>query len=313
MAVEARRQPVAAVFGEPPGQRRPPGLEGGLPGQYRLAVRGDAVRDGHREPPLGRVDADVDVGRVPGVRRVDVIGAGRGRADQVGQGAQQHIVAGPRPGLVEEQLVGLVEVGVVEEVQRGPAAPLRDAERPQLGVEVVGAVDVTGIPLVLVVLGVAGQREGVVPADGVPDHLDQRAHVLVEELAEQARLRVGAAHQVARRGGVQAALRAVGEPAAVKGQEIRALPAGHVDDLDVLARLDLVGAGGAGRYPQVEHGVGERGGQPWLSRRPRAPPAHLDGQVRRRVVGADQHHSAGGRDDAGEGLLRDELNPLAAR
>jgi hypothetical protein len=93
---------------------------------------------------------------------------------------------------------------------------------------------------VLVVLGVAGQRERVMPADRVAHHLHQGAHVLVVELPEQPGLGVGVPRQVARGGGVQAALVSLGEPPRVERQEVGALAALDVDHLDVLARLHLV-------------------------------------------------------------------------
>ena len=58
-------------------------------------------------------------------------------------------------------------------------------------VEVLGAVHVAEVAHVFVVLGVAGEGEGVVAADGVADDLDERHLVLVEELPVQARLRIG--------------------------------------------------------------------------------------------------------------------------
>ena len=254
----------------------------------------------------------MDVGGVPGVGGVDVVGAGRGRADQVGHGPQQHVVARPRPRLVEEQLVGLAEERVVEEVQRGPAAPGRDAEPAELPVEVVGAVHVARVAHVLVVLGVAGQRERVVPAHGVAHHLDQRAHVLVEELAGQPRLRVRVTHQVAGGGRVQAPLHAVVEPPRVERQEVRALAALDVDDLDVLAGLDLVRERGRGIHPQVEHGVGQRGRQLGLARRPGLRPPDLEHQVGRRVVRVHGHQPARGRHHRGDRPVRDEHGGLPA-
>ena len=44
----------------------------------------------------------MDVGRVPGIRRIDIVGAGGGDADEIGDRAQENVVAGPRPGLVED-------------------------------------------------------------------------------------------------------------------------------------------------------------------------------------------------------------------
>ena len=65
VGVEAGRQPVAAVLGELPGQRRGPRVERRLFRQRRRLLRGDAVRDGHGELPFGVVDPDVHVGRAP--------------------------------------------------------------------------------------------------------------------------------------------------------------------------------------------------------------------------------------------------------
>ena len=313
VAVEAGGQPVAAVFGQLPGQPGPARLERRFPRELGLAVRGDAMRDRHREPPLGRVHADVDVGRIPGVGRVDVIGAGRGGADQVGHGPQQDVVPRLGPGLVEQQLVRLAEGGVVEEVEGRPAAPGRDAVRRELRVEVVGAVQVARVAHVLVVLGVAGQRERVVPADGVPHHLHQRAHVLVEELAEQSRLRVGVPGQVAGRGGVQAALGSVDQLAGAEREEVGALPALDVDHLDVLAGLDLVGADRGDVHPQVEQRIGQRRRQRALLRLPRADPPDLQHQVRGRVVRGHGHRPAGRRHHGGEVPAGGELGPRPGR
>ena len=61
-------------------------------------------------------------------------------------------------------------------------------------------------------------------------------HVDVEELAVQAfGERVGGAHQRARGDPVDPALEPLVELGAVEGQEVGALPALHVDHLDVLA------------------------------------------------------------------------------
>ncbi len=168
-----------------------------------------------------------------------------------------------------------------------------------------------GIAHVLVVLGVARQGERVMPADRVAHHLHQRAHVLVVELPEQPRLGVGVPHQVAGGGGVQAALGPFGQPGGMEGQEVGALTALDVDDLDVLARLHLVGAGGGGVHPQVEHRFGQRRRKPRLAGLPRRHPPDLDHQVRGRVVLVHAHQPAGSGHHAGQPLLRGELRPRA--
>ena len=94
LVVEAVGQPVTAVLHEALGQLRGLGVKGGLPGQDRLGIGGHAPRDGHREAVLGRVDAHVDICHLPGIRWIDVIRAGRGRAHQVAGRPQHHIVAG---------------------------------------------------------------------------------------------------------------------------------------------------------------------------------------------------------------------------
>ena len=177
----------------------------------------------------------MDVGQDPAIGGVDVAGAGRGGADQVGQGPQEHIVAGARPGLVEVDGILCVDHRVEEQVDRRPALLRRQAVGRQPAGEVVRAVDVAEITLVLVVAGGAGEIEAVVPTDRVLDHLDQRAHVRVEELGEQPGLGVGATGQRAGGDVVDAAEHAVVERAPAVGDEVGALPAAHVDDLDELA------------------------------------------------------------------------------
>ena len=203
---EAGREPVAAVLGDVAGQLGPARVEGGLLGHDGVGVGGDTMRDGHLEAVLRGVDADVHVGALPAVGRVDVVRAGRRRADEVVERLEQHEVAGTRPRLVQEQHVVRVEARVVEEVQRLPALARRDRERVELGVEVLGAVDVAEVAHVLVVLARARERERVVPADRVLDDLAQRVHVEVVVLRVQADDGVRAAHQRARDLGVEAAL-----------------------------------------------------------------------------------------------------------
>ena len=226
----------------------------------------------------------MDVGRIPAVGGVDVVRT-RGRyADQIGQRPQQHVVARPRPGIVEERLVGVVESGVEEEIERHPAAARRDSEPRQRRVEVVGAVDMAGITHVGVVLLRACVEEAVVPAAGVADHLDHRLEVLVIAFREQARRRTGTARQRAGRGRVQAEFQAAVETGHGQGLEIRTLPTLHVDDLDELAGPDLVGFRGASGDATVDARVGQG--------------------LRHRMLGGDHRTGAGHEDlDPGRGIL----------
>ena len=119
-------QPVAAVLDEALRERARARVERRLLREHRLGVGRHAVGDRHRERVLGRVDAHVDSAGSPGVGGVDVVGAGRRGAHEVGHRPQQHVVAGPRPGLVETRTLSASKRGVVEEVERRPALALRD-------------------------------------------------------------------------------------------------------------------------------------------------------------------------------------------
>ena len=219
------------------------------------------MRDRGAEALLGGIDAHVHLRGVPGVGRVDVVGAGAREADEVGHGAQEHVVARSRPRLVDDVLVVRVEGGVEEEVDRRPALARLDRVRLELRVEVVRAVDVPEVAHVLVVLRGAGEAEGVVAADRVADDLDERLEVVVEELRVEAGGGVGVAHQRARGRRVEAALLAVLQLRGAEGEEVGALAPSHVDHLDVLARLHLVGERRGAVDLEVEARVGERVGE----------------------------------------------------
>ena len=68
-------QPVAAVLAEAAGQPGGAGMEPGLLGQLGLGVCGHADRRRFLEPVGRGIDPHRDVGGVPGVGRVDVVGA----------------------------------------------------------------------------------------------------------------------------------------------------------------------------------------------------------------------------------------------
>ena len=282
LVVEVARQPVAAVLDEAARERARARVEAGLLRELRLGVGGHAVGDGHGEPVLRAVDADVDIGALPGVRGVDVVRAGGRGADEVVHRAQQDVVARARPRLVREQDEVGVEARVVEEVQRRPALALGDLVRAQDAVEVLRAVDVPEVAGVLVVLRRAGQAERVVAPDGVAHDLHERVHVLVVELPVQPGHGVCVAHERPRRRGVEPALEAPLQLLLVEGEEVRALAALDVEHLDVLALADLVGERRRGVDAEVQPRLGERRRQLDLLRRARDRPADLDVEVRRR-------------------------------
>ena len=128
----------------------------------------------------------------------------------------------------------------------------------ELRVEVVRAVDVPEVAHVLVVLRRARETEGVVAPDRVAHDLDERLEVVVEELRVEARRRIGVPHQRARRGRVEPALLALLQLRRAEGEEVGALPSLHVDHLDVLAGLHLVGERRGAVDLEVEPRLGER-------------------------------------------------------
>ena len=179
---------IAAVFAEVAGKRAT--SADGSPvslGELQGSVGCHAVSDRALEGCVLGIDPDLDFGQAPAIGGIDVARAGRGGADKVGQRPHQHVVAGPRPGLVEPDGVLRVDIGVVEKVDRRPAAICADLVGGERAVEIVRAVGVAEIAHVLIVAGGAGEIERVVPADGVLHDLDQRIAVAVEELARTGR------------------------------------------------------------------------------------------------------------------------------
>ena len=136
------------------------------------------------------------------------------------------------------------------------------------------------------------------PAAGVAHHLDDRLKVLVVEFRQQARRRVGAAHQRAGRRRVQAGFLPLVETGGVERLEIRTFPALHVDDLDEFARLDLIGLGRRGGDAPVDARVGQRLGRRMLVGRDRIGAGNEDLDRRRRILPVDAHRAAGRGDKA---------------
>ena len=169
-----------------------------------------------------------------------------------------------------------------------------------------------GIALVFVVLGEAGETEGIVAQAGVLHHLEQRLEVLVEILRLLAGKRIAEAHQRARGGHVQAALDARIQPGPVESLEVGALAPLDVDDLDPLAGADLVARGGAAVDPPVEARIRQRLGQDRLARRGGAGRAlDKDDDRRRRVLRVDRHRRTGRRHDRDAGTGRGVRRLLA--
>ena len=102
-------------------------------------------------------------------------------------------------------------------------------------------------------------------ADRVAHDLDERLEVVVEELRVEAGRGVGVPHQRAGRRRVEAALLALLELRRAEGEEVGALAAPHVDHLDVLAGLHLVGERRGAVDLEVEPRVGERIGEDGLA------------------------------------------------
>ena len=305
-------QPVAVVLDKVAGAAAGAGVKAGFLGHGHVRIRLLVVADGAREGLRLRIDAHVNVGGVPAVRRVDVVRAGGGDAHQVGQRPQQNVIAGARPRLVEDEQVLAVDLGVVEEVHGHPAAPGLNRIRLQGHVEVVRAVGVAGIALVLVILGGAGEAEGVVAHAGVLHHLDQRREILVEILGPLPRMGIAEPHQRAGGGHVEAALHALVQPGAVEGLEVRALAPLDIDDLDPFAGAHLVARGRAAVDSLVEARVGQRFGQHRLARRRGACGAfHEHHDRRRRVLPVGCHRCAGRRHDHRAGAARGERHLLA--
>ena len=151
--------------------------------------------------------------------------------------------------------------------------------------------------MILVVLRRAGEPEGVVPADRVLHHLDERVVVDVVELPVKPGLRVGAPHQRACRRRVEAALEPGLELPPVEGEEVGALLALDVDDLDELAGTHLVGERRRGVDPDVEPWLGERRRQLLLLVGARGRPPHLDEELGGRRRAIDDSPRRGGDDD----------------
>ena len=161
------------------------------------------------------------------------------------------------------------------------------------------------IALILVVLGRTGEAEGVVTADRVADDLDERILIDVVELPLQAGHRVGLAHERACRRRIETSLDTRLELDAIEREEVGALLALDVDDLDELPRAHLVGERRRRVDTEVEPRLGERRRELLLLVRARRRAPHLDEELGRWRSAVDD--AAGRRrDDHGDCPIRPE-------
>ena len=170
-----------------------------------------------------------------------------------------------------------------------------------------------GIAHVLVVLPRAGEREGVVAPDRVAHDLDQRVHVDVVELPLEPGQRVGLTHQRAGGRRIEAALDAVLELGPVEREEVGALLALDVDDLDELAGSHLVRERRCHVDSKVEPRLRERRGKLVLLVAARLGAAHLDEQLGGWGRAVHDPPSGRGHDDRHRALGTERLRRAGRR
>lgn len=264
---------------------------------------------------LWRIGANENIRRVPSIARIDVVGARRSDANQIGKRAQQDVIAGPRPGFIRNDLIMQIHAGVVEKIQRFPALALGDSVRIQGVIEIVGAVDVSGISHIVILPGIACRRESVMAAARVLDHLDERLEVEGKGLRRQARHRQGAMRERSRDGGIERMFDALFELLGRETLEVRHLPSVDVQNLDVLAGSDgkrlRRGSAYAHLLQRVPQRVGERIAARLVVDKCRSPDKKL--QIGGRVLAFEVHHAAGSCDAQDRIPLDGELGFLAGK
>ena len=192
--IKLRRHPKIARHVIGCCQLRGAGMKGGMLGHLGGIFRVGPPRDGMGDCAGFFINSDVNIGGVPAIDRVQIIGTGGRDRDQIGQRLHRHIVARTGPCLVDRDVVVVpVDPGVEEEIDRRPRTAALNAERRKRLTDIVRAVDVTGKAALLVAPRRAGQRERVVTPDRVLPDRQQRPDVLIEELVMQARQGIGAA------------------------------------------------------------------------------------------------------------------------
>ena len=76
----------------------------------------------------------------------------------------------------------VVNIGVVEIIERFPALARRNAIGRQSMVEIIGAIDMARIAHVVVIARIAGGGEGIMAPDRILDDLHQRLEIPIERL-----------------------------------------------------------------------------------------------------------------------------------
>ena len=182
----------------------------------------------------------MDVGRVPGIGGIDVVGTGGGGADEISGRAEQHIVARPRPGIVEEDGVLGPDAGVVEEIEARPAAARGDAEGRERGAEIVRAIGVARDS--------PGPRNCAVQASPkascrptVSRTSSSSGWSSDRRISRRARGPDRCSRSSSGSRSCRSCAPAPSRAGAQRRQEVGALPAGDVDDLDVFAGAHLIG------------------------------------------------------------------------
>ena len=154
-----------------------------------------------------------------------------------------------------------------------------------------------GIADIVVIFRCTGQRERVVPPDGILHHLNQRQKILIKVFRMQPRHGIGMAHQRARSGHIQRVFNAFVQLAGRKALKITALAAIYIDDLNVIARFYKVGLCRGRFHPQIQHRVSQRIRQIMPGHLHKRGPLHCHHQGRRGILRAGVHRMAGGRDN----------------
>ena len=162
----------------------------GLLGVFHIRLRRFSISDRSLEILGFLVSAHLNICGFPTVGRVDITRTRGADAHQIGQGAQQHKIPRPRPGIVHADCIGVIQHRVEKEVDRWPAATGSNVEPRKISVHIVGTVDVSGISQIFIVPRGTGQTKCVMPPARVLHDLDQRFLVDRPVLAENARCRI---------------------------------------------------------------------------------------------------------------------------
>ena len=150
-----------------------------------------------------------------------------------------------------------VNHGVVEVIDGLPPFAGCYAIGRQRTIEIVRAVDVTGIPHIVIVTAVAGGSERVVTSNSILNDLDQRLEMTSKGFGGQARGGITSACQGTGDRCIERTLDPLVELTHGKTLEISALPTCDVDNLDKFTRLDEIGGRSCGGNPHFLHRIAQ--------------------------------------------------------